>query len=317
MRSNLPGRLAGGLVAGVLVVAATATPSRAQLRASETATVSQVIDGTEISLRYDRPRARGRTGLFGSTVHWGETWTPGANQATTLGFTRDVVLDGVSVPAGKYSVWMVVERGPWELVLDPDTTLFHTQRPRAREGQIRLPIAREKRPFTEVLTWSFPRLRSDGATLVMQWDTVAVPLEIRVQPSYERAVAADEAARIAGRYRIEWVPPPDMPQDTTVDTESEGFPSSTLLTVRHEEGELRATMDPPLFTSEPGYAEWLLVPVRDGWYNLGRFQNGELVEIMAELAIEFTPREGRATGFEARLPNDALVASATRVEGDR
>src|SRR5687768_315963 len=121
----------------LLALVAAAAPADAQLMASEPGSVSQTIDGTKVSLEYSRPRARGRTGLFGTRIHWGEVWTPGANAATTLALSKDATINGAAVPKGKYSVWIVASRGDWEMVLDRDTTLFHTQGPKARAGQDR------------------------------------------------------------------------------------------------------------------------------------------------------------------------------------
>ena len=62
-----------------------------------------------VTINYARPRARGRSPLFGKVVRWGDTWTPGANWATTLEVSREVRLDGHPIPKGKYSVWFVVQ----------------------------------------------------------------------------------------------------------------------------------------------------------------------------------------------------------------
>ncbi|MEP6509570.1 MAG: DUF2911 domain-containing protein, partial [Gemmatimonadales bacterium] len=60
-------------------------PLVAQVRASEIGVMSQMIDGTKITVEYSRPRSRGRDSLFGTkAVHWDEVWTPGANWATTF-----------------------------------------------------------------------------------------------------------------------------------------------------------------------------------------------------------------------------------------
>ena len=190
VRSGRPrGALGTAPVLGAL--AAPVRPARAHL-ASEPPTLSQTVAGTELTVAYSRPRARGRRGLFGTTVRWGELWTPGANHATTLRTTRDVTIEGTAVPRGRYSVWLTPSAGPtWELLLDGDTTRFHTQRPRPQAGQIRFAVRHETRPFTEALTWSFPDVRADGTTLVLQWDTVAVPLRVAVTPGPPRATAPD------------------------------------------------------------------------------------------------------------------------------
>lgn len=49
---------------------------------------------TDISIAYHRPVARGRT-LFGGVVRWGRVWNPGADSATVVTFSKNVVVEGV------------------------------------------------------------------------------------------------------------------------------------------------------------------------------------------------------------------------------
>ena len=99
------------LVAPVALILVTSRAEpQGQLVASEAASVSQTVDGTKVTITYSRPRARGRTGLFGTQVKWGSTWTPGANVATRLDLSKDVTIQGQPVPKGSYSVWFVVDR---------------------------------------------------------------------------------------------------------------------------------------------------------------------------------------------------------------
>ena len=84
--------------------------------------------------------------------------------------------------------------------LDPDTARFHTQPPKSRAGQVRFDAPREKKPFIEALTWSIPEMSSTGMTLAFQWDTVYVPVRIKVSPTYSTIVSADVARRTVGRY---------------------------------------------------------------------------------------------------------------------
>src|SRR5436309_12195817 len=109
----------------VLVALALGAPRtmHAQLLASEPAEVTQTVDGTRVTIQYSRPRARGRTGLFGTRIQEGHIWTPGANAATTLSVSKDVTINGQAVPKGKYSVWLATSRGTWEMILDRDTSL--------------------------------------------------------------------------------------------------------------------------------------------------------------------------------------------------
>ena len=307
--------LAVAVVASLAVVPLASRGAAAQLMASERASVSQVVDGTRATVEYSRPRARGRTALFGRQVKWGETWTPGANGATTLAVTKDVTVNGAAVPKGKYSVWFVpAEQGDWEVVLDPDTTRFHTQRPSRRDGQLRFAARPERRPFAEVLTWHFPEVGAGGTTLALQWDSVYVPLRIAVTPSFRTAVDDAAAAPLVGRYAMRSTRPPGAParRDTSADA-PETPPDSMSFTIRHERGELRAVMDPPLYSSESGYRDWMLLPKGDGIYLLARLDGGQLVEMLDGVALHFDVASGRATGFEVRTASDMLLASGRRL----
>jgi len=286
----------------------------AQLIASEPAEVSQTVDGTKVSLQYSRPRARGRTGLFGSRIRNGEVWTAGANAATALTLSKDVTINGQAVPKGKYSVWIEIAPGEWEMILDRDTTLYHTQGPRRRPNQVRFAAPREKRPFMEVLTWWFPEVSNTGMTLAMQWDTVYVPLKIAVTPTYTTKVSDEIARPLVGRYQVHMEPMPPMPVDTTLTTAEPDLPPTDFtFTISHENGELRAVMDPPLYKTESGYTDWVLIPTRRNYYYLGRIDGGQLVEVLDFATLHFNVTGDHATGFEQRLPNDHLMTTGKRV----
>jgi hypothetical protein len=269
------------------------------------------VDGTVITVNYARPMARGRAGLFGGRIHWGETWTPGANQATTLSVSKDVTIEGQPVPRGAYSVWIRIERGPWEMVLDRDTQLVHHQPPRQREGQIRFPVPRERRTFMEGLTWWFPSVQGTTTILAMQWDTVYVPLRVRVPLSFPTGVSPDLARHTAGVYQVHFEPERVSP-DTTLREPIETIAREVRFTVRREGTELRGVMDPPMYSSEEGWQDWLLIPRGGHLFILGRTLNGVLVEVINPWILEFDPAGDRSPSFEVRTTADRLIGRGER-----
>jgi hypothetical protein len=263
-------------------------------------------------LLYSQSLCPGRPTPSSSPASDGEIWTAGANAATTLAVSKDVTINGQPVPKGKYSVWIAISRGDWEMIFDRDTALFHTQGPRHRANQLRFSAPREKRPFMEVLTWWFPEVSNTGMTLAMQWDTVYVPLRIAVTPSYTTKVPADIARQLVGRYQVHFEMPPPPP-DTTLGADSDQPPTNFAFTIRYEDGELRAVMDPPMAKTESGYTDWVLIPTRRNYYYLGRIDGRQLVEIFDFATLRFTTSGDRVTGFEERMANDMLMATAKRV----
>jgi hypothetical protein len=274
-------------------------PLGAQVRASELASMSQTIDGTKIALEYSRPRSRGRDTLFGTpAVKWGETWTPGANWATTLDVDKPVKLNGHPVPKGKYSMWMIVRQGAdWTLVLDPKSHIYHTEPPDSNATQIRFAVRPEAAPFTEVLSWSMPAMRMSGGTLTMQWERVRVPINVEVQPSMVLTLSAADAAPYLGTYA--W---------SSIDSLGKVV-RTKVLTVTHEDGTLKAHWTP----EHPYFKKFALIRIAPDWFVPGIYDKGELYEVLKpDIVVEFARASGKVTGLSMRDDEDKVFGRATR-----
>lgn len=271
------------LSACALIALVTAGDAPAQIRGSELAGVMQVIDGTRIALEYSRPAARGRT-LFGETVAWDRPWT-GANWATTLETDKAIRLNGADVPAGKYSVWLIPRQGRWTVVLDPDHKLFHFQKPDSTAAQIRFAATPEQTTHTEMVTWSFPAVSGDGATLRFQWGTTALPLQVVVQPTRPVALAAEDRARFVGSYAL--TIPPGL-----------GWPTSGQLDVFERNGMLRGRMNFPIHPGDE--LEFDLIPAGQNRLSAGLYRDGKLFNVEMGGTFEFDAEGERASVVRLR-----------------
>lgn len=301
MRPDTPRPLRPAPVLLLAVLASGPAPADAQVRASERATVSQTVDGTVIEIDYARPRARERSPIFGNVVHWGEVWTPGANDATTLEINRDIELNGQAVPAGIYSMWLVVEDAPeWELVLDPRDSLFHTERPEVTDEQIRFMVPVEETEPVEILTFDFPTYSSTRATLALAWGEKRVPFEIEVEPSIRQIVTDEEAVPLVGEWEMTFAEDGPLGEGTV-----------PFVVEHRDDGTLRAT------TRFPG-AGWpdplhlRLQPLAEGAFLPGMLVGDELMDSFQGTVIEFVYEDGVAVDFAFRGGNDRVLAEGTR-----
>jgi hypothetical protein len=148
---------------------------------SQYGTVTQQLGDTEIQIRYRRPVARGRN-LFGGIVKWGEPWTPGADSATTVRFSGNVLVDGQPLRAGTYSIWMIPDPDTWTVIFSTAWEVYHTPYPEG-EDALRLVLTPGTGQHMETLTFHFPRVDGPQATLAFQWGTtfVEIPLEIAAE----------------------------------------------------------------------------------------------------------------------------------------
>jgi len=289
-----------GIVAMVVVTSA-ATRADAQIRASENAVVTQTVDGTMFTIAYSRPQARGRTALFGKTVKMGETWTPGANWATTLEVNRDVTLDGQAVRKGKYSVWFVVRATEWTLILDPRFQRFHEERPDSIASQIRFAVRPTEVPPAEILTWSFPEVRADGVQIRFEWGAKRVELTATVQASHPIPIARPDALPFLGLYEWKWA------DDVLVDT------LVHRVEFTHDGTVMRQTHTPfpnwyPLVQGQP------MVRINDEWFITAIIVRGKVYEMDSDMVYEFTMKDGKAVSLEIRDSKDVLLATGTRVQ---
>jgi hypothetical protein len=274
---------------------------RAQVRASERGTVSQTVNGATITIDYSRPSARGRDSLFGRVVHWGEVWTPGANWATTIEADRDFRLNDQPVPKGKYAIWMVVRsNGPWTVLLSDDARKFHTQRPDTTKARVRFTVAPEQRAPVDVLTFSFPEVRRDGATLVMQWGATAIPLSIGVGGLWSESSRSGNLSPYVGAYRVAFV---QEPGDT-------GKAFEIAVELFEKDGGLRGRFTPAMPETDP---EFDLIRSNENEFKGRYYKDGHVFEQDEETTIVFAMSGNRATGFEMRFENVAY-AKAKRVK---
>jgi hypothetical protein len=100
-----------------------AARSLGQLSPRDTARAT--LAGAEVWVDYSRPTKRGRE-IFGNLVPWNTVWRTGANAATQLSTSVDLVLGGATVPAGKYTLWTLPTPTGWKLIVNRQTGQWGT-----------------------------------------------------------------------------------------------------------------------------------------------------------------------------------------------
>lgn len=148
---------------------------------SQRSTLIQNVALTEISVHYGRPVARGRI-LFADSglVPYGNIWHPGADSATRISFSQDVLLEGRPVKAGEYSLWLI-PRGaaPWTLIVSTAARVFHTPYPGADRDLFRVDIAVERTAHMESMAIYFPMVLRDDAVMRIHWGEFALPIRLK------------------------------------------------------------------------------------------------------------------------------------------
>jgi hypothetical protein len=151
-----------------------------QVPRSQHGSVTQRVSTTDITISYNRPVARGRE-LFGSLVRWGRIWHPGADSATTISFSKNVIIDGHALAASRYSLWTIPDAPPkpWTVIFNRGVGGWHTNYPGESQDALRVTVTPETGTHVETLTYYFPVVDADSAVLRLQWGTTIVPMKIK------------------------------------------------------------------------------------------------------------------------------------------
>jgi hypothetical protein len=111
------------MLAAVMLVSITTMAQLNTPKPSPTATISQKVGLTDVSITYSRPGMKGRT-VFGDVVPYDKIWRTGANKATAITFSTDVIFGGKDVKAGTYSLFTIPGKSDWTVILNSNTELW-------------------------------------------------------------------------------------------------------------------------------------------------------------------------------------------------
>ena len=158
--------------------------SDAQLRTpapSPTQTIKQDFGLGSIELSYSRPGMKGRK-IFGDLVPYGKVWRTGANNATTLTFSDEVIIGGTKVPAGKYGLLTIPDKTGWIIIISKQTDVTSPTAYKQSEDVARVVagVMKMKEPM-ESFTMQFANVKPTSCELHLMWDKSAVSLPITTE----------------------------------------------------------------------------------------------------------------------------------------
>jgi hypothetical protein len=173
LRERLPGALAIAaaltlsLSVGVVLVAR-GTAGRQRQRISPHEVHEFDAGGCHFTLNYGRPLKRGRQ-IWGGLVRWGHWWMPGADEATIITTSKGIALEGLVVPAGSHTLYMLPDESASDLVVSNEVGQFHTQYyPEKNLGQVRLAMKHLDSSVEEMTFEVEPE--ASGGRLTLAWD---------------------------------------------------------------------------------------------------------------------------------------------------
>ena len=135
--------------------------------AQEIASPKMTAEGKNIKITYGQSSKCGRV-IFGGLVPYGEVWITGANEATEITFSKNVIIAKNEVKAGTYILCTIPLKDKWLIILNSKLN---------RGDEVVTEVAVGKSKAQEKLIFSF-KDNATGTMLIIAWDDVEVELPI-------------------------------------------------------------------------------------------------------------------------------------------
>ena len=187
-----------------MIIANYATEAQVKTpQSSPKSTLTQVVGLTTVEITYSRPSAKGRD-VFNNLVPFGKLWRTGANENTIISFSDDIVINGKTLPKGKYALYTTPKADNWEIIFY--TAIDNWGNPETwDETKVALKTTVKSEHIdrsVESFTIAINNLDNNFAHLELSWEKTIVAVKFEV-PTAKMAMASIDkalAGPVAGDY---------------------------------------------------------------------------------------------------------------------
>ena len=140
--------------------------------------VGQTIGYTNVEINYSSPGVKNRS-IWGKLVPYNSVWRVGANEATTIEFDNDILINGNKISAGKYSLFTIPGKSEWTVILNNAYDQWGSFKYSKKDDIIRFKVVPKKNDFVERLKFSFNFKEPYISEIVMEWETLKITFDIK------------------------------------------------------------------------------------------------------------------------------------------
>jgi hypothetical protein len=141
-------------------------------RKSKNGKVAGTIEGVDVTLEYGRPMVKGRV-IWGELVPYEKIWRTGADEATTITFSKDVTVEGKALAAGTYSLFTIPGKAEWTIIFNKTAKQWGAFRYDEAQDALRVKVKPEMAEHMEEMTFQI-----EGNKVVLRWEKLSIPFVI-------------------------------------------------------------------------------------------------------------------------------------------
>ena len=154
-------------------------PKKKVLSPHETA--MSMIGDAHIHIDYSSPGVRNRI-IFGGLLAYDMVWQAGAHNATWLETNQDLIIDGKTLPAGKYGFFTIPSKEEWTIIFNTNWDQHGKDEYDQKEDVLRFkvkPILSET--TTEHLEYKVKKKSDTEGSISLAWEKVLIDFNFIVK----------------------------------------------------------------------------------------------------------------------------------------
>ena len=133
------------------------------------------IGKASFSINYHSPGVRSRI-LWGGLVPYDEVWVTGAHDATAITFDQDVVINSVTIPAGKYAFFTIPGKKEWIAIINKKWNQHLASEYDAADDIVRIKVKPQKNKHLERLQYFV-----EPTGIAVAWEKVKINIPVTVK----------------------------------------------------------------------------------------------------------------------------------------
>ena len=131
-----------------------------------------MIGDAHIHIDYSSPGVRGRI-IFGGLVGYDQVWQAGAHMATWIETNKDLIINGETLPKGKYGFFTIPSKGDWTVMINKNWEQHGKDEDDEKDDVIRFKITPTlSEEITEHLEYKVNKIDDKSGTISMAWEKV-------------------------------------------------------------------------------------------------------------------------------------------------
>jgi len=140
-----------------------------------------MIGDAHIHIDYSSPGVRDRI-IFGGLVGYDQVWQAGAHMATWIETNKDLIINGETLPKGKYGFFTIPSKGDWTIMINKNWEQHGKDEYDEKDDAIRFKLTPTlSEEITEHLEYKVNKIDDKSGTISMAWEKVKIEFPFAIK----------------------------------------------------------------------------------------------------------------------------------------